>query len=82
MVSVAEWGDNIMLSVSQNYMNFKTFRKPLVNAHYCEQDSIGRSYFYKPTGYIWEGILSLYYISTGKLNAKMNELFFQKIDCQ
>ena len=31
MFSVAEWGDNIMLSVSVDFKNFKTIRKPLVN---------------------------------------------------
>ena len=40
MVSVAEKGDNIMLSVSKDYKHFKTYRKPLVNNHFSENRTI------------------------------------------
>ncbi len=78
MFSVAEWGDNIMLNVADDYENFKTIRKPLINSHYSERFLNYRSYFYKPTGYIKNNTIYLYYTSTGKFDVKKNELFFSK----
>jgi len=78
MFSVAEWGDNIMLSISDDYENFKTIAKPLVNTHYSEQYTGYRQYYYKPTGYIDNDILYLYYTSVGKDNTQNNELYFTK----
>ncbi|MDO9153197.1 MAG: hypothetical protein Q7U47_05735 [Paludibacter sp.] len=76
--SVAEWGDNIMLSVSEDYKSFKTIRKPLINAHFTEQHSGYRQYYYKPTGFIANDILYLYFTAIGKEDKNRNELFFTK----
>ncbi len=78
MFSAGEWGDNIMLGVSSDYKNFKTRRKPLVNAHYTEQIEGYRPYFYKPTGYITHNTVYLYYTTPGKIDRNRNELFFTK----
>lgn len=79
MFSVAEWGDNIILSISEDYGNFKTIRKPLVNTHYSEKYTGYRQYYYKPTGFIDNDILYLYYTSVGKENSKNNQLFFAQV---
>ncbi len=76
MVSVAEWEDNIMLSVAEDYHHFKTLRKPLVNSHYSEQFQKYRPYFYKPTGFIFSDTLFLYYTSSGREDRNLNELFY------
>jgi hypothetical protein len=78
MFSVAEWGDNIMLSVANDNANFKTFRKPLVNSHYSESSINYRSYYYKPTGFIENDTIYLNYTSRGKVDKNANELFFSK----
>jgi len=75
MFSVAEWGDNIMMSVSEDYRNFKTFRKPLINAHSSEKFYGRRQSFYKPTGYIVNDTLFLYYTTMAKDDKKRNELY-------
>jgi hypothetical protein len=74
MFSVAEWGDNIMLSVAEDYKNFKTLRKPLVNNHYSEQFLECRPYFYKPTAYITNKTLLLYYTINSNHGPNQNEL--------
>lgn len=79
MFSVAEWGDNIMISVSRDYKHFKTYFLPVVNTHCLEQMIGYRSYLYKPTGYIKDDILYLYYTLTGKENANKNVLYFSKV---
>lgn len=76
MFSVAEWGDNIMLSISDDYENFKTIRKPLVNSHYSEKYIGYRQYYYKPTAFIDNNILYLYYTSIGKDDKRKNQLFY------
>jgi hypothetical protein len=78
MFSVSEWGDNIMLSVSDDYKNFRTIRKPLINTHYTEQKIGYRQYYYKPTGFIHNDMLYLYYTSMGNVDKMKNELFYTK----
>jgi len=75
MFSVAEWGDNIMLSMSDDYRNFKTFRKPLINAHSSEKFYGRRQGLYKPTGYIANNTLFLYYTTMAKDDEKRNQLY-------
>lgn len=79
MFSVAEWGDNIMMSVSDDFKNFKTFRKPLINAHFSEQACGRRPNFYKPTGYIVNDTLYLYYTIAAKDDEKRNELYLTNV---
>ena len=79
MFSVAEWGDNIMLSESKDYKNFKTYRKPLINTHYSEQLYGYRQYVYKPTGYIFKNTLFINYTAVSKNDINKNELFYTKI---
>jgi hypothetical protein len=75
ILSVAEWGDNVMLSISEDYKKFKTQRIPLLNTHVSQQ-----FYFYKPTGFIKANFLYLYYTAMGKIDAKRNELFLTKMN--
>lgn len=76
MFSSSEWGDNIMLSVSDDYVNFKTYRKPLINIHYTEDVLRYWNYYYKPTAYIKNDILSLYYTGSGDKDKNRNILYF------
>lgn len=75
MLSVAEWGDNIMLSESEDYLHFRTYRKPLLNSHYSENKLGFRPYFYKPTGIILNNSLAIYYTISGKNEIKKNNLY-------
>jgi len=79
MFSVAELGDNIMLSVSEDDKNFKTFHLPLVNNHYLEKFTKQRVYFYKPTGYIEKDTIYLYFTATSTIDKRQNDLFKTKI---
>lgn len=79
MFSVAEWGDNIMLSISDDYENFTTTRRPLVNTHYSEKYIGYRQYYYKPTGYIENDTIYIYYTSVGKEDYRKNQLFFSSV---
>lgn len=75
MVSVAEVGDNIMLSVSDDYKHFKTYRKPLVNNHYSENYTDYRQYFYKPTAFVKNDSVFLFYTANAKDDLNKNQLF-------
>ena len=75
MVSVAEKGDNIMLSVSEDYMHFKTYRKPLINNHYSENHIGYRQYYYKPTAFVKNDSLFLFYTANAKQDPNRNQLF-------
>lgn len=75
MVSVVEKGDNIMLSVSEDRKHFKTFRKPLVNNHYTENYCGYRQYYNKPTAFVKDDTLHVFYTANAKDNWKMNQLY-------
>jgi hypothetical protein len=78
MFSSSEWGDNIMLSVSDDYTNFKTYQKPLINTHYTESIERNWKYYYKPTGYIANDVLTLFYTATGERDQDRNKLYFSQ----
>ena len=78
MFSSSEWGDNIMLSVSDDYINFKTLQKPLINTHYTENIERNWKYYYKPTGYIKDELLYLYYTASGEIDEDRNKLYYTK----
>lgn len=61
MISCAEMDDNIMLSKSEDWVNFTTYKTPLVNAHYTESQIGKRLYLYKPTAFIKNDSLHLFY---------------------
>lgn len=75
MVSVAEKGDNIMLSVSEDWKHFKTYRKPLVNNHYTENYCGYRQYYYKPTAFVKDDTLHVFYTANAKDDLKRNQLY-------
>ena len=75
MVSVAEKGDNIMLSVAEDWKHFKTYRKPLVNNHYTESYCGYRQYYYKPTAFIKDDTLHLFYTANAKDDPNRNQLY-------
>jgi|GEM_PF-1716645 len=79
MFSVSEWGDNIMLGVEKANGKFKTFSLPLVNNHYLEKFTKKRVYFYKPTGYIKNDTIFVYYTATSTIDGKRNDLFKTKV---
>ena len=61
MISCAEMDDNIMLSKTEDWVNFTTYKMPLVNAHYTESQIGKRLYLYKPTAFIKNDSLHLFY---------------------
>jgi hypothetical protein len=61
MISCAEMDDNIMLSKSEDWIHFTTYRKPLINAHYTESKIAKRLYLYKPTAFVKNDSLYLFY---------------------
>lgn len=75
MVSVAEKGDNIMLSVSEDWIHFHTFLKPLINNHYMENYSGYRQYFYKPTAFVKDDTLHVFYTANAKDDPNRNQLY-------
>lgn len=75
MVSVAEKGDNIMLSVAEDRKHFKTFRKPLVNNHYTENYCGYRQYYYKPTAFVKDDTLHVFYTANAKDKPARNQLY-------
>jgi hypothetical protein len=77
MISVAEWGDNIMLGVSEDFKHFRTNHKPLVNTHYSRQ-----KYFYKPTGIVQDGMLHLFYTAKDESDHNRNIMFHAEINFQ
>ena len=82
MVSVAEKGDNIMLSVSNDWRHFKTYRKPLVNNHYTENYCGYRQYYYKPTAFVKDDTLHVFYTANAKDDPNRNQLFHTAIFAQ
>lgn len=79
MVSVAEKGDNIMLSVADDWKHFKTFRKPLVNNHYTENHCGYRQYYYKPTAFVKDDTLHLFYTANSNIDTKQNQLYHTSV---
>lgn len=75
MVSCAEKDDNIMLSVSEDWKCFKTFKKPLINNHYSENFIGYRQYYYKPTAIVQNDSLYLYYTANAQNDINRNQLF-------
>ena len=75
MVSVAEKGDNVMLSVAEEWQHFKTYRKPLVNNHYTENYCGYRQYYYKPTAFVKDDVLHVFYTANAKDDPKRNQLY-------
>ena len=75
MVSAAEKGDNIMLSVSEDWKHFKTFRKPLVNNHKTQNYCGYRQYYYKPTAFVKDDTLHVFYTANAKDDSLRNQLY-------
>lgn len=61
MISCGEMDDNIMLSKSDDWVHFTTYRIPLVNAHHVESRIGERLFLYKPTAFLQNDTLHLYY---------------------
>ena len=71
MVSCGDMDDNILLSRSDDYKNVHTYSLPLVNNHYTETKMGERLYFYKPTAFVRNDSLHLYY--TGNTRKSLEE---------
>lgn len=79
MVSVAEKGDNIMLSVAEDWKHFKTFRWPLINNHYTENYCGYRQYYYKPTAFVKDDTLHVFYTANAKDDPNRNQLYHTSV---
>ena len=75
MVSCAEKDDNIMLSVSEDWIHFRTMRTPLVNNHCSENHTGYRQYYYKPTALVRQDTLVLFYTANSQDDPDRNQLF-------
>lgn len=82
MVSVMEKGDNIMLSVADDWVHFKTYRTPLVNNHYTENYCGYRQYYYKPTAFVKNDTLHLFYTANAKEDPNLNQLFHSAMNAK
>jgi hypothetical protein len=80
ILTVSEWGDSVMLGLSTDFINFKMNFTPLINTHYLESVSGFRQYLYKPTGYIKDNKLHLFYTVTSRNQVNQNELWYSAID--
>ena len=80
MISCEDKTDNIMLGVSEDYIHFKTYRIPLINAHYMENRVHYRQKYYKPTALVENDTLHLFYTSNDKDNYRQNVLWTVDID--
>lgn len=78
LFTCSEFGDNIVMYQSLNGENFNVCNKPLVNAHKSETKWNFRPYFYKPTGFIKENTLFLYYTTKTPEDPLRNVLFLSK----
>ena len=78
MVSVGKMDDNIMLSKSEDWKNFVTYKIPLVNNHFTESIVGERYYFYKPTAFIKNDSLFLFYTGNTMRSKEewRNKLFY------
>ena len=70
-----ERGDNIMLSVADDWVHFRTYRTPLVNNHYTENYCGYRQYYYKPTAFVKDDTLHLFYTANADDDANSNQLY-------
>ena len=75
MISCAEKDDNIMLSVSEDWKHFKTCQEPLVNNHYMQNYCGYRQYYYKPTAFVKDDTLHLFWTSNAKGDSDHNVLW-------
>ncbi len=82
MVSVAEKGDNIMLSRIETddstIESVETLRMPLINNHASENKVHYRQYYYKPTAMVENDSLYLYYTANTKSDPNLNTMFLSK----
>ena len=78
LFTCAEFGDNLVLYKSIDGEKFIVDNKPLVNAHKSETKWNFRPYFYKPTGFIKNEMLFLYYTTKIPDNPLRNVLFLSK----
>lgn len=79
MVSCGEKDDNIMLSVSEDWKHFKTFRKPLVNNHYMENQVGYRQYYYKPTAFVRNDTLYVFWTANSLQDSNHNVLYMSSM---
>ena len=70
-----ERGDNIMLSVADDWVHFRTYRKPLIKNHYTENYCGYRQYYYKPTAFVTDDTLHLFYTANAKDDPNRNQLY-------
>ena len=64
-----------MLSFSEDWKHFKTYHKPLVNNHYTENYCGYRQYYYKPTAFIKDDTLHVFYTANAKDDPNRNQLY-------
>ena len=80
MVAIEEMEDNVMLAYSSDWEHFEFIRKPLVNAHVMESIVGYRQHYYKPTAFVENDILHLYYTANPARNSVANKLYYTEIE--
>lgn len=79
MISCAEKGDNVELSVSHDGTHFEYMHTPLVNNHYMENHVGYRQYYYKPTALIVNDSLHIFWTSNDATDGNLNVLWHSVI---
>jgi hypothetical protein len=80
IITVSEWGDSVMIGLSTDFINFRLKKTPLINTHCLESVSGFRQYLYKPTGYVKDNKLHLFYTVTSKNQVNQNELWYSELN--
>lgn len=70
IVSVSEWGDNIMLSELIDFKYIRTNHKPLLNNHALQKTLKRRTYFYK-SSFVNNGNKFIFYTTTENNSNKL-----------
>lgn len=75
MVSCSEGSDNIMLSYSIDGRNFSTYRTALINSHALEPTIGYRQRYYKPSAFVKEDTVHLFFTANDKTDPLQNVLY-------
>ena len=69
-----QFNADICLAVSDDYENFRMFKKPLIT-----QYSIQKAGLYKPTAIVQNDVFHLYYTAQDKENRSLNKLYYSSM---
>lgn len=80
MISCDSEREVIVLFVSDDWRHFKSFKKPLVNNLYMQNYCGYRQYYYKPTAFVKNDTLQLFWTSNDEKDGDYNVLWSSKLE--